>query len=152
MTHNLDKNNNFRKVTFKYGILCLVRFQFQIRVSGLTFWPKGYFGLWHAEVPGPGIKPVPQRKWPKPQQWHLQILNPPSHQPWPYFASGSRGWVFGHILENLPSGKGSVNTALLWIVHTQSLAPARSASGTTSACLSVCTLTTTVDWSVRHPR
>ena len=35
--------------------------------------------LWHAEVPGSGIKPVPQQ-WPKPQQSQCWILNQLSHQ------------------------------------------------------------------------
>ena len=33
------------------------------------------FGLWLMEVPGPGIKPMPQQ-WPEQQQWQHQILNP----------------------------------------------------------------------------
>ena len=35
--------------------------------------------LWHAEVPGPGIEPMPQQQ-PKLQQWPPWILNPLSYQ------------------------------------------------------------------------
>ena len=41
--------------------------------------------LWHLEVPGPGIKPVPQQE-PGPQQWQCQILNILSHQRTPNFS------------------------------------------------------------------
>ena len=34
-----------------------------------------YFGLWHVEVPGPGIKPTPQQQ-PELLQWQCWILNP----------------------------------------------------------------------------
>ena len=34
---------------------------------------------WHADVPEPGIEPMPQQ-WPKLLQWQLQILNPCSHK------------------------------------------------------------------------
>ena len=38
-----------------------------VNVSFLVlFWPH----LWHVEIPGPGIEPVPQQ-WPKPLQWLL---------------------------------------------------------------------------------
>ena len=47
------------------------------------FWPC----LWHAEVPGPGVEPVPQ-------QWPWQVLYPLSHQGTPkgemYFISNIR--------------------------------------------------------------
>ena len=39
------------------------------------FWSLPY----HMEVPGPGIKSVPQQ-WPKPQQWPFKILYPLNHQ------------------------------------------------------------------------
>ena len=41
-------------------------------LSNLSFWGRGSH-QWHAEVPGPGIKPAPQR-------WQCQILNLLSHQ------------------------------------------------------------------------
>lgn len=34
--------------------------------------------LWHVDVPGPGIKPMPHQ-WSKPLQWQCWILNPPCH-------------------------------------------------------------------------
>ena len=37
------------------------------------------FFFWHAEVPGPGIKPVP-RQWPESQKWQHHILTPLHHQ------------------------------------------------------------------------
>ena len=39
---------------------------------------------WHVEVPGPGIKPLPQQ-WPKPLQRQCQILDPLSSQDTPSF-------------------------------------------------------------------
>ena len=47
-------------------------------IKGCTLFIFG-FTLWHVEVPGPGIKPVPQQQ-PKPLKWHHQILNPLSHK------------------------------------------------------------------------
>ena len=35
-----------------------------------NFWPP----LWHAEVPRPGMEPIPQQ-WPEPRQWECHILN-----------------------------------------------------------------------------
>ena len=40
--------------------------------------------LQHAEVPGPGIKTMPQQQ-PEPWQWQCQIFNPLSHQRAPIF-------------------------------------------------------------------
>ena len=39
--------------------------------------------LKHVEVPGPGIKPMPQL-YPEPQQWQCQSLNPLCHQGTPH--------------------------------------------------------------------
>ena len=37
---------------------------------------KNFFShSWHAEIPGPGIKPGPQQ-WPEPLQWQHWVLNP----------------------------------------------------------------------------
>ena len=41
----------------------------------LSFWPC----LWHADIPKPGIKPVPQQP-PEPQKWQLWILNSLCHK------------------------------------------------------------------------
>ena len=40
---------------------------------------SNYLVQWHAEVPGPGIKLVPQQ-WPKLLQWQCQVLNPLHHK------------------------------------------------------------------------
>ena len=58
---------------------------------GLFFAGGGEPHPQHAEVPWPGIKPVPQQ-WPKPQLWQCQILN--------YYPPGNSGVdVFLRVLE-----------------------------------------------------
>lgn len=53
---------------------------FTLRVEqGYFFWPRP----WHAEVPGPRMKPKP-RQWAEPKQWQCQILNLLDHQGTPY--------------------------------------------------------------------
>ena len=58
-----------------WGYLVLIFDSVSPSFSLFLFWPC----LWHMEVLGPGIEPASQ-KWPKPQQWLHQILNPLSHQ------------------------------------------------------------------------
>ena len=49
----------------------------------LSFFFRGGEVPWYMEVPGSGIKPIPQWQ-PEPQQWQCRILNPLSHwgTPW----------------------------------------------------------------------
>ena len=53
--------------------LCGLYFLFTViyvSINSLFFWPHP----WHAEVPRPGIEPLPQ-EWPVQHQWQCQILN-----------------------------------------------------------------------------
>ena len=64
-------------------ISCLQQYLLGFLFVWLVHWLAG-FGffqprLWHVEVSGPGIQPMPQQ-WPKPLQWQCQILNPVSHR------------------------------------------------------------------------
>ena len=46
-----------------------------ISYCGFFFFKFFWSHLWQVEVPGPGIKPVPQQ-WPKSLEWQCWILNP----------------------------------------------------------------------------
>ena len=62
-----------------------------------------YFIFWlhpqHAEVPRPGIEPMPQQ-WPKPQQWQSQILNTLSHQGTPSLTLFISPWLYSQTFWN----------------------------------------------------
>ena len=62
------------------------------QVSYLCFW----LCLWHVGVPGPRIKPVPQQ-WPKPLQWHHQILNLLCHKGTPKSVIFTSTSIYSHF-------------------------------------------------------
>ena len=64
-----------------FSIICFMKAKYRWGVSFLFFFFKNVFWLCpcHVQVPGPGIKHLPQQ-WPELLQWQYQILNPLHHQ------------------------------------------------------------------------